>query len=34
LSAMAGADLPVSIHSTGDQLVPDFRVHAAITWRF
>lgn len=27
-------DLPVSIHSTGDQLVPDYRVHAAMTWRF
>ena len=34
LSAQVGADLPVSIHSTGDQLVPDYRTHAAVTWRF
>jgi hypothetical protein len=34
LSAQIGADLPASIHSTGDQLVPDYRVHAAVTWRF
>ena len=34
LSAQAGADLPVSIQSTGDQLVPDYRVHTAVTWRF
>ncbi len=34
LSAQAGADLPVSIESTGDQVVPDYRVHAALTWRF
>ncbi|HUI06569.1 MAG TPA: hypothetical protein VL486_06150 [Verrucomicrobiae bacterium] len=34
LSAQVGGDLPVSIHSTGDQLVPDYRVHAAVTWRF
>lgn len=34
LSAQAGADLPVSIHSTGDQLVPDYRTRAAVTWRF
>jgi hypothetical protein len=34
LSAQVGADLPVSIRSTGDQLVPNYRVHAAITWRF
>jgi hypothetical protein len=34
LSAQVGADLPVSVHSTGDQLVPDYRTHAAITWRF
>jgi hypothetical protein len=33
-SGQVGADLPVSIHSTGDQLVPDYRVHAAVTWRF
>jgi hypothetical protein len=34
LSAQVGADLPVSIRSTGDQVVPDYRVHAAATWRF
>jgi hypothetical protein len=34
LSAHIGADLPVSIASTGDQLVPDYRIHAALTWRF
>ena len=34
LSAQAGADLPVSIVSTGDQLVPSYRVHAAVTLRF
>jgi hypothetical protein len=34
LSAQVGADLPVSIQSTGDQLVPDYRVHGAVTWRF
>jgi len=34
LSAQAGADLPVSIHSTGDQLVPNYRTHTALTWRF
>jgi len=33
-SAHIGADLPVSIASTGDQLVPDYRIHAAVTWRF
>jgi hypothetical protein len=34
LSLQAGADLPVSIRSTGDQLVPNYRTHAALTWRF
>ena len=34
LSVQAGADLPVSINSTGDQLVPNYRIHAAATWRF
>jgi hypothetical protein len=34
LSAHIGADLPVSIASTGGQLVPDYRIHAALTWRF
>jgi hypothetical protein len=33
-SAHVGADLPVSIENSGEQLVPDFRIHAAITWRF
>ena len=34
LSVQLGADLPVSIVSSGDQLVPDYRVRAALTWRF
>ena len=34
LSAHFGADLPVSIASTSNQLVPDYRIHAAVTWRF
>ena len=34
LSAQVGADLPVSIVSTGEQLVPNYRVRAAVTWRF
>ena len=34
LSAHVGVDLPVSIDNTGEQLVPDYRVHAAATWRF
>jgi hypothetical protein len=34
LSLMVGADLPVSITTTGQQVVPDYRVRAAITWRF
>jgi hypothetical protein len=34
LSAMVGADLPVSIVSSGEQLVPNYRVRAAVTWRF
>jgi hypothetical protein len=34
LSAHLGADLPVSIASTGNQVVPDYRIHAAVTWRF
>jgi hypothetical protein len=33
-SAQLGADLPVSIVSTGDQLVPSWRVRAAVTFRF
>jgi hypothetical protein len=34
LSAQVGADLPVSVYDSGVQLVPDYRVHAALTWRF
>jgi hypothetical protein len=34
LSAQVGADLPVNFQSTGNQLVPDYRVHGAVTWRF
>jgi hypothetical protein len=34
LSAQIGTDLPVSIARSGEQLVPDYRIHAALTWRF
>ena len=34
LSAQLGADLPVIIHNTGLQAVPDYRLRAALTWRF
>ena len=34
LSAELGTDLPVSIKSSGEQIVPTFRLHAAMTWRF
>ena len=34
LSAHIGVDLPVSIANSGEQLVPDYRIHAAVTWRF
>jgi len=27
-------DLPVSIASSGEQIVPDYRIRAALTWRF
>lgn len=33
-SAHIGTDVPVSIDNTGEQLVPDYRIHAAVTWRF
>lgn len=33
-SAHTGVDLPVGIDETGEQLMPDYRVHAAVTWRF
>jgi hypothetical protein len=34
LSAQVAADLPVSITSSGAQIVPTYRVRAAMTWRF
>ena len=34
LSALIGADLPVSITSSGQQIVPGYRIRAAFTWRF
>ncbi len=34
LSAQVGVDLPVSIYNSGVQVVPDYRVRAALTWRF
>jgi hypothetical protein len=34
LSVQAGVDLPVSMATTGNQLVPDYRIHGAATWRF
>ena len=34
LSAELGADLPVSIDNTALQIVPSYRVHAAVTWHF
>ena len=34
LSAELGADLPVSIDNTALQTVPDYRVRAAVNWRF
>lgn len=34
LSAELGADIPVSIANTALQTVPDYRIHAALTWRF
>ncbi len=33
-TAQRVVEVQVSIHSTGDQLVPDYRVHAAVTARF
>jgi hypothetical protein len=33
-SAQLGVDLPVSRYNTGVQVVPDYRAHAAITFRF
>ena len=34
LSAELGVDLPVSTTNTALQLVPDWRVRAAVTWHF
>lgn len=34
LSAAIGADLPVYRENTGVQVMPDYRVHIAFTWRF
>ena len=34
LSLQVGADLPVSIYNSGRQVVPDYRVRAAVNWRF
>ena len=34
LSAMVGVDLPVSVVSSGEQVVPTYRVRAAVTFRF
>ncbi len=33
-SAQIGADLPLSRDNSGMQVMPDYRVHAAVTWRF
>ena len=33
-SAQVGGALPMTIRSTGDQVVPTFRIYAALTWRF
>jgi len=34
LSVEFGVDLPVSIDNTALQIVPDWRVRGALTWRF
>ena len=34
LSALVGLDLPVHIDNSGVQVVPDYRLRAALTWRF
>ena len=34
LSAEAGVDLPMSLRKTALQIVPDYRVRLALTWRF
>ncbi|HTI99171.1 MAG TPA: hypothetical protein VL527_09835 [Dongiaceae bacterium] len=34
LSVQAGVDLPVLLDNSALQAVPDYRIHAALTWRF
>jgi hypothetical protein len=34
LSALAGVDLPVYRDNSGTQVMPNYRVRAAVTWRF
>ena len=34
LSAQVGADLPVSYDNSGDQILPTYRIRAALMWRF
>jgi hypothetical protein len=34
LNAQLGADLPVSRNNSGVQVLPDYRLRAAVTWRF
>lgn len=34
LSAEVGAEIPVMVHNTALQIVPDYKIHAAVTWRF
>ena len=34
MSAQLGVDLPVSMANSGAQVMPNYRVHAALTWRF
>ena len=34
LSAIVGADLPVYRDNSGTQVMPDYRVRGAVTWRF
>jgi hypothetical protein len=34
LSAHVGVDIPVSIVSSGQQIVADYRLHSALIWRF
>jgi hypothetical protein len=33
-SANAGVDIPLRIYNRGVQNVPDYRIHAGVTWRF